>query len=58
MKQAMKSFPIWPGLDMSKRTRQIARSTMKSTDSMPTVIASRMIKKEYAMRERVQLAAQ
>lgn len=58
MKQTMKSFPVWPGLDMSKRTKQIAKSTMKSTNSMPTVIASQMIKKEYAMRERIQLATQ
>ena len=57
MKQTMKPYPVWPGLDMSKRVNQVARLTVKSTDSMPTVIASRMIKEEYAMRERLQLTA-
>ena len=41
---------------MSKRVQRAADLTRKSTDSMVTVMASRMIKEEFALKEERKLA--
>lgn len=56
MESTLRRFPIWPGLDMSKRVQRTANATRRGTDSMVTVIASRMIKEEYALREERKMA--
>lgn len=56
MDSTLKKLPIWPGLDMSKRVQRAADLTRKSTDSMVTVMASRMIREEFALKEKRKLA--
>ena len=39
----MKTFPTWPGLDMSKKVSEARARSMRSSNKMVTVMAARII---------------
>lgn len=43
MESLMKTMPVWPGLDMSKRTKKMAAESKRGSKKMVTVMASRII---------------
>ena len=43
MNSMVKTFPTWPGLDMSKRVSEARARSTRSSNKMVTVMAARII---------------
>lgn len=52
MTSLTKTTPIWPGLDMSRKIKDMARTSKQGANKMATVKAARIVEERYKTGER------